>query len=405
MPPTPLRVWEGQRTWVLSALGHRSSPDPSLRLRPFYHARQETGFELADGLRPGETHPARPRAARRRAGPARPSSRSDSRTRCGRRGRSTCWSGFPPEAGARSSPATRGRRPTWSCSPTTRRPPATADDAAQRFLAWLRTTERRWAVVLDGVASPVDIDGLWPQGPAGQVVVTSRLRESELAAAGASVTAHAVAGFSRREALGYLNARLTGFPDQRIEALDLAEDLGGLPIALAQAAAVVTVTESTCREYRAEYAQRLQTATADARRRLPAVAARHLVARRRARPRAAARRPVLARARVRLGPRHQRDPGRGPHLPRRVRLHHRAAGTAGRTATRTAPPRRTAGRHRAEPRAVRLRHPGAARPAQRGPHQRGAHRLAAHGGAGRGPRLPGAGQRRAGGDRGGHGAA
>ena len=60
------------------------------------------------------------------------------------------------------------------------RRPAPADSAAQRFLDWLRTTERRWAVVLDGVTSPVDLDGLWPQGPAGQVVVTSRLRESEL---------------------------------------------------------------------------------------------------------------------------------------------------------------------------------------------------------------------------------
>jgi hypothetical protein len=75
------------------------------------------------------------------------------------------------------------------------------------------------------------------------------------------VTAHAVPGFSRREALGYLNNRLTGFPDQRIEALDLAEDLGGLPIALAQAAAVVTVTETTCRDYRGEYAQRLRATT------------------------------------------------------------------------------------------------------------------------------------------------
>jgi len=34
MPPTPLRMWEGRRTWVLSGLGHRSSPDTSLRLRP-----------------------------------------------------------------------------------------------------------------------------------------------------------------------------------------------------------------------------------------------------------------------------------------------------------------------------------------------------------------------------------
>ena len=34
MPPKPLRMWEGRRTWVLSGLGHRSSPDTSLRLRP-----------------------------------------------------------------------------------------------------------------------------------------------------------------------------------------------------------------------------------------------------------------------------------------------------------------------------------------------------------------------------------
>src|ERR1700685_2629946 len=48
----------------------------------------------------------------------------------------------------------------------------TADGDAQQFLDWLRRTPRRWAVVLDGVTSPADLDGLWPQGPAGQVVVT-----------------------------------------------------------------------------------------------------------------------------------------------------------------------------------------------------------------------------------------
>ena len=36
-------------------------------------------------------------------------------------------------------------------------------------------------------------------------------------------------GLSRREALGYLGARLTDHPDQRIEALDLGVDLDGLP--------------------------------------------------------------------------------------------------------------------------------------------------------------------------------
>ena len=136
----------------------------------------------------------------------------------------------------------------------------TADGDAQRFLDWLRRTPRRWAVVLDGVTSPVDLDGLWPQGPAGQVVVTSRLRAQELTDPGARTTAYGVPGFSRREAVGYLNTRLVSFPDQRIEALDLAGDIEGLPLAIALAAGVITVADGTCREYRAEYAQRRRAA-------------------------------------------------------------------------------------------------------------------------------------------------
>ncbi len=332
-------------------------------LAPFYHARQETGSGLADALRPGARRSCSSPRCSGLAGRARPqlavgfahamwSARAvDLLAWVPAGNRSAIIAGYARAAADLDLLAGGG---------AVRRPRPTAPP--QRFLDWLRTTERRWAVVLDGVASPVDLDGLWPRGPAGQVVVTSRLRESELAWSGANVTAHAVAGFSRREALGYLNARLAGFPDQRIEALDLAEDLGGLPIALAQAAAVVIVAESTCRDYRAEYAQRLRTTTRDARRRLPAVAARHLVARRRARPRAAARRPVLARAGLRLGPRHQRDPGRGPHLPRRVRLHHgahwrhRAHCPHRKHGLRRKHGRRPGGRRR-QPRAVRLRRP------------------------------------------------
>ncbi len=63
-------------------------------------------------------------------------------------------------------------------------------------------------------------------------------------------------GFSRREALSYLGARLTDDPDQRVEALDLGEDLGGLPLGLAQAAAVMNVNRLSCREYRIQLAER-----------------------------------------------------------------------------------------------------------------------------------------------------
>ena len=231
-------------------------------LAPFYHARSETGFDLVNVLRPGETM---------LLVSALPGTGGTGKTQLAVGFAHAMWSAravalfaWVPAgnrnaviAGYAQAAADLGLLAGDEAAA------GSADAAAQRFLAWLRTTERRWAVVLDGVASPVDIDGLWPQGPAGQVVVTSRLRESELAWPGANVTAHAVGGFSRREALGYLNTRLDGFPDQRIEALDLAEDLGGLPVALAQAAALVAAAERTCRAYRAEYAERLN-ATAEA---------------------------------------------------------------------------------------------------------------------------------------------
>jgi tetratricopeptide (TPR) repeat protein len=222
-------------------------------LAPYYHARQETGLELADGLRPGETVLLVP--AILGTGGTGKTQLAVGFTHAMWSARSVDLLAWVP-AGSREG-IVAGYAQAAADLDLLHGEEATAEDAARRFLAWLRTTERRWAVVLDGMASPVDSEGLWPGGPAGQVIVTSRLRESELADAGGGVTAHAVSGFSRREALAYLNSRLTGYPDQRIEALDLAEDLGGLPLALAQAAAVVSVTDGTCREYRAEYAQRL----------------------------------------------------------------------------------------------------------------------------------------------------
>jgi tetratricopeptide (TPR) repeat protein len=229
-------------------------------LAPFYHARQETGFGLNDGLRAGETT---------LLVPALPGTGGTGKTQLALGFAHTVWSARAVDllawvpAGNRSAIIAGYARAAADLDLLAGEETAgTADSAAQRFLGWLRKTERRWVVVLDGVVSPVDVDGLWPRGPSGQVVVTSRLRESELGRGpGAEVNAHSVAGFSRREALGYLNARLTSFPDQRIEALDLAEDLGGLPIALAQAGAVVTANDMTCREYRSKYAQRLGTIT------------------------------------------------------------------------------------------------------------------------------------------------
>jgi tetratricopeptide (TPR) repeat protein len=139
-------------------------------------------------------------------------------------------------------------------------PDSDAAAAAVRFSAWLSRTERRWALILDDLADVADLEGLWPAGPNGQIVITTRLP-----AAAFGVGAHAAAsglriapvgGFSRREALSYLSSRLDDYADQRIEALDLAADLDGLPIGLAQATAVMNANRLSCREYRAQFSER-----------------------------------------------------------------------------------------------------------------------------------------------------
>ena len=227
------------------------------------------------------------------------------------------------EAGPRSSLASRRRRPTPALP--TRSCSLSAEVAAQRFLDWLGTTERRWALVLDGVASAADLDGLWPQGPAGQVVVTSRLARVGARLPERGRDRPGVGGFSRREALGYLNSpahRVPGPADRgarpgrgRRRAADRARPGGrgdqrnrhhlpGLPgrVPGAPGSTAETLVDGCPPSLLATWSMRWSAPTSS-------------------RPRAC---PGLPR--VRRHPRHRRDPGCGAHLPRRLRLHHRAAG-------------------------------------------------------------------------------
>ena len=48
-----------------------------------------------------------------------------------------------------------------------------AEAVAARFLAWLDGTTRPWLVVLDDLRDAADLDGLWPAGPAGRVLITA----------------------------------------------------------------------------------------------------------------------------------------------------------------------------------------------------------------------------------------
>ncbi len=136
------------------------------------------------------------------------------------------------------------------------KPAGTAESVAARLLSWLSATDQPWLVVLDDLQDPTDLDGLWPEGPAGRVLVTGK--QSSLAAGRRGTQVIPVGFFSVREALNCLTERLSVNPAQRQGAIDLIEALGREPLALAQAASVVANSTLACRDYRDYFARRRQ---------------------------------------------------------------------------------------------------------------------------------------------------
>jgi tetratricopeptide (TPR) repeat protein len=145
---------------------------------------------------------------------------------------------------------------------------SSCESVAAQFLSWLAETSRSWLVVLDDLASVANLDGLWPAGPAGRVLVTS----ADAAAVPSGVRVVPVGPFSVREAIGYLNGRLAADPDKRLGAIDLARDLDFEPVALAQASVVIANSPLSCREYRAHFVRRREQLAESARARPSAAA-------------------------------------------------------------------------------------------------------------------------------------
>jgi tetratricopeptide (TPR) repeat protein len=145
------------------------------------------------------------------------------------------------------------------------------EQAAGHFLTWLAETDRPWLVVFDDLSDPAILDGLWPRGTGGRVLVTTREPDTAVQAPHSRVMP--VGMFSPREALAFMSTKLQADPDQWIGALDLAGDLSCLPIALAHAAAVMAETGLDCRQYRARFSDRLARLTGGQASDLPSVVA------------------------------------------------------------------------------------------------------------------------------------
>ncbi|MGW1616230.1 NB-ARC domain-containing protein [Streptomyces sp. NPDC002285] len=118
--------------------------------------------------------------------------------------------------------------------------PSDPEKAARSLLAWLTPKAAakpcRWLIVLDDVADPADLRGLWPPtSPWGRTLVTTRRRDAALAAHDRNTIS--VGLFTQNEALTYLTSFLADRNESPDQLADLAEDLGYLPLAFSQAAA------------------------------------------------------------------------------------------------------------------------------------------------------------------------
>ena len=135
-------------------------------------------------------------------------------------------------------------------------PTGTAESVVVRFISRLGETSQPWLVVLDDLPEVTYLDGLWPEGSAGRLLVTSTRPAIAVGRRGTQVIP--VGFFSVREALNCLTERLNANPVQRLGAIELVETLGREPLALAQASSVVASSTLDCLGYRDLFVRRRQ---------------------------------------------------------------------------------------------------------------------------------------------------
>jgi tetratricopeptide (TPR) repeat protein len=119
------------------------------------------------------------------------------------------------------------------------------EDAASAVLESLRRGQpyQRWLLIFDNADLPEDIADIIPRGPYGHVLITSRNQRWD-----AVVKTLPVDVFSRKESVEFLRRRVPKGVSED-QAGRLADELGDLPLALEQAAALQAETGMSIEEY------------------------------------------------------------------------------------------------------------------------------------------------------------
>lgn len=224
-----------------------------------YTARPESGQDLSQGLQHSPVVALTPRSGRVSAGTSHDLLRCTGKTQLAAYHADSAWRARSVDllvwVDASSRASILSGYLAAAGALTAVQPGGAADDTATSFLGWLASTDRSWLMVLDDVPDAEVLRGLWPRGPAGRVVITTA--NSAAVANLQDVLVLELGPFSPREAMTYLVSRLSKDPDQRRGAIDLIQDLGCQPMALAQATAVIGSSWLSCVDYREQFYRRM----------------------------------------------------------------------------------------------------------------------------------------------------
>ncbi len=123
-------------------------------------------------------------------------------------------------------------------------PEVEASESEVRVQAVRRWLERHagWLLVFDNAVEPEAVRPYLPQGGSGHVIITSRFTDWKAVASDLTVEV-----FERHESVAFLKQRTGQSNDKAAD--DLAEALGDLPLALAQAADYIGASGATMAEY------------------------------------------------------------------------------------------------------------------------------------------------------------
>ena len=242
-PPQPAVTGPGQPSWPV-----RSGTVPALA--DGYVDRLETAPDLAAALGPGTAAALVP-VPGRGAGPATGDwLRSTGKTQLAAAFAESLWHARELDLlvwiPATSRASVLSGYAAATASVTGRDQAISCESVAAQFLGWLGETSRSWLVVLDDVSDPADLDGLWPAGPAGRVLVPC----AGAAAVPRGIQVLPVGLFNSREAISYLTERLSANRGQRLGAIDLVATMGPEPAALTQASAVIASSTMSAQTYR-----------------------------------------------------------------------------------------------------------------------------------------------------------